>query len=342
MLQAGKNITSAKDNLQKVDLAYLHKSIVHPKPQLKEFIEQLRKLRTINEDQYRRQKRHLPYITTGIFKPPFRKTENFAVVHHFIIDLDHISENELDINQLKNELSQDQRIALIFASPGNDGLKLIFKLDPPCYDHGKYSSFYKTFARKFAQKHKLEMVVDMNTSDVTRACFFSFDPDARYNPEATCVNMDNFLDFSNPYEIKQTEKSNKAFEKEVNDQQAGYKTTNQEKQHIEKDVLSSIKKTLNPNYREKPPKNIYTPKETEAILEELKGAIESHHLILADVSNINYGKKLRIELEHRWAEINLFYGRKGFSLVKTPKRGSDKELTDVAHQILSEKIYGSL
>ncbi|MGM0650668.1 MAG: CRISPR-associated primase-polymerase type B [Bacteroidota bacterium] len=342
MLQAGKNITSPKDNLQKVDLSYLHKAIKTPKTQLKEFIEQLRKLRTIDEDQYRRQKRHLPYITTGIFKPPFRKTENFAVVHHFIIDLDHISENELDINQLKNELSQDKRIALMFASPGNDGLKLIFNLEPSCYDHGKYSRFYKTFARQFAQNHKLETVVDMNTSDVTRACFFSYDPDAWYNPEAKAISMDDFLDFSNPYEIRQTEKSNKKFEQEVKDQQTGYNTDTQAKQYIEKDVLTDIKKTLNPNYREKPPKNIYTPEETENILDELKELLEAHQLKLSEVTNINYGKKLRIELGYRWAEINLFYGKRGYSLVKTPKRGSDKELTDVAHQVLAEKIYGTV
>ncbi len=336
MLQAGKNITSPRDNLQKIDIAYFHNAIRHPKPKLKEFVQQLRKLRTIDEKQYNRQKRNLPYIVTGIFKPPFRKTDNFAVVHHFIIDLDHLTEHDFDINQLKAELSNDKQIALMFASPGYDGLKIVFNLKNPCYDYGKYSQFYKSFARQFAISKKLESVIDMNTSDVTRACFFSYDPDAWYNEKAMAVDMEKYTDFNNPYEIKQIEKENKAFIK--NQPRKDNKVD--DKQHIEDEVLTNIKKTLKPDYKTKAEKQIFVPEETEEIIEEFRKTLEDHKLILEEVTSINYGKKLRISIGRKWAEINVFYGKKGFSLVKTPKRGSDKALTDIAHQILATQLFG--
>lgn len=336
MIQAGKNIISPSDNLQKTDIYYLYKTVKDPKPSMREFVEQLRTLKTINEQQYSKQKRKLPYITTGIFKPPFRKTDNFAVIQYFILDLDHISENNKDMNKLREALKKDPQIVLVFASPGADGLKVFLKLKHACYDHAKYSIFYKAFAQQFAVSKNLENIVDMRTSDVTRACFFSYDPLAWYNENAVAVDMENYIDFNNPYAVWQKEKEIKKHE---NAQQDKIHEEQQNKQIIEDDALIHIKKTLNPNYKTKAEKQIYVPQETEEVLDELKQSLEKHSLNLENITNINYGKKLRISLGRRWAEINLFYGKKGYSLVKTPKKGSDKELTDIAHQILCQCIF---
>jgi hypothetical protein len=338
MIQAGKSITRPGDPLQKIDINYLYQAIINPRKQQREFIEQLRTLRTIDETQYRKQKRFLPYITTGIFKPAIRRTENFAKIDYFLIDLDHISEHERDIQQVKIELQQDKRVVLLFASPGNDGLKVMFRLKESCYDHGKYSIFYKHFARQFAITKRLEGIVDMNTSDVTRACFISYDTTAYFNAEAEPIDMQDYLNFDNPYEIKLETKAHNEYLKE-NKEILSNPTEKPDNQNLDEDILKQIKKTLNPNYREKPEKNIYVPEEINEIIAELEASLNQHQLELSEVSGINFGKKLRISLGRRWAEINVFYGKKGFSLVKTPKRGSDKELTDIAYQILAEQLF---
>jgi hypothetical protein len=57
-----------------------------------------------------------------------------------------------------------------------------------------------------------------------------------------------------------------------------------------------------------------------------------------EVINIHYGKKFRFQLGIRQAEINVFYGRKGFSVVQTPRNGTDKELNEVTWKILCEML----
>ena len=56
------------------------------------------------------------------------------------------------------------------------------------------------------------------------------------------------------------------------------------------------------------------------------------------VNNINYGKKMVFVINNIWAEINIFYGKKGFSVVKTPKHGSNSELADIVQKILCELL----
>ena len=77
---------------------------------------------------------------------------------------------------------------MAFCSPGADGLKLLFRLEEKCEDEALFSAFYKQFALTFSQKYQLEGVIDTQTSDVTRACFMSYDPEAWYRPEALPVD----------------------------------------------------------------------------------------------------------------------------------------------------------
>lgn len=52
MLQAGKNITTAGDTLQKVPVEYLYNAIKKPKPDVANRIKQLRIVRNIDTKQY--------------------------------------------------------------------------------------------------------------------------------------------------------------------------------------------------------------------------------------------------------------------------------------------------
>ena len=57
------------------------------------------------------------------------------------------------------------------------------------------------------------------------------------------------------------------------------------------------------------------------------------------VKNIHYGKQLKFSAGRHWAEINLFYGSKGFKVVATTKTGSNVELAEISKKILCELLY---
>ncbi len=336
MISAGKNVRDIKNPLQKLSVEQLYHRIKNPKPEIKQQIDMLRTLLTLDAKAYSRDKSQLPYVCCGNFHPPYRKIENFGSIENFIIDIDHVNDKGLNINDLRKRLKADPRVQLIFVSPSNDGLKVFFKLSEKCYDAGKYSLFYKLFAQEFSKQYNLEQVVDSRTSDVSRACFISYDYDAYYNAGAESVIIAKYLDFEKLTEIKELEKEFKEQEKEnrKNEQK------NIEKEKISVDILEEIKKKLNPKIKTKKEKIIHVPEELEAQVERVKQYMQEKGIATKRVESIHFGKKFVFEIdEKRWAEINLFYGKKGFSVVITPKSGSNTELADVCHKLMCEIFY---
>ncbi|MCF6242745.1 MAG: CRISPR-associated primase-polymerase type B [Bacteroidales bacterium] len=285
---------------------------------------------------YNREKTTLPYICCGNFNPPYRRIENFGSINHFILDIDHISQKESTLESMKEMLKSDPHILLMFASPSNDGLKIFFRLSEKCYDAGKYSLFYKAFVRAFARKYNLMQVIDKSTSDVTRACFISYDKDAYFNAAAKPVVIKDYINFENLAEVREIETKIKEEEKIQKKQQP----KENQKNTITPDILDEIKKKLNPNIRTKKEKIIYVPDEVEAQVENVKQYMQQNNIKTKEVRNIHFGKKFVFEIEDkRWAEINLFYGKKGYSVVITAKSGSNAELAEVCHKLMCEIFY---
>ncbi|MDD3722737.1 MAG: CRISPR-associated primase-polymerase type B [Lutibacter sp.] len=339
MLQSGKNITHADDQLFTISVDYFINAVRNPKEEIKTHIRQLRMLQSLDVKKYSLLKRQLPYIVSAIFKPAFRRKSNFAHISYFILDLDHLAEKGLVINNLRTKLVNDKRVLAVFESPGGDGLKIMFKLREKCYDEVKYSLFYKLFSRNFADEYKMQQVVDTVTSDVTRACFISHDPDVYYNSNAETINIDDFINFDDLYAVKQIEREIKVAEmeqeKEQTEQEEVTKATT-----ISSDLLNDIKRKLNPNVRLKPQKNIVVPEILEDIMPAISDLFSEKGIKIINVTGINYGKKMNFELGGKQAEINLFYGQRGYSVVKSPKNGMNEELNDICHRILCEFLFG--
>jgi len=331
MIQAGKSVITKGDKLQKVDIEYLYNSISKPKANLLSNIRQLRMVREIDHKRYSQLKRNLPYIVTGIFNPPVRRTENFSWIQYFVLDIDHISQKDKNIDELKEQLKKDTRLVIMFVSPSEDGLKLFFCLDRKCYDSVKYSIFYKIFLTKFALEHDIPQLVDSRTSDVTRACFICPDIEAYYNPLPVMVNMDAYADFSDMGEIKKTVKHIK----EENKKNIDVRKT-EVQNTLSDDVLLAIKKKLNPNFKEKAKKDYYVPEQLNGIVNNLSKYLLSLSIEVESISSISYGKKIKLLVESRRAEINVFYGKRGYSVVISPKRGTDDEFNKIAAQAIKE------
>jgi hypothetical protein len=331
MLQAGKQVTQLNDPMQKLNVDQLFRALTNPKPSIRDSIQQLRILQTIDTKKYSLKKRTLPYITCGIFNPPFRRTENFASIEVFILDIDHLSEKAMNTDQLKEKLKHDNRILLMFVSPGGDGLKIMFQLSEKCFDHGKYSMFYKVFARAFSQQYDLGQVIDSRTSDVTRACFISLDEDAYYNQECEKVKMDAFIDFNDPFQVLEVEEiakeetttlANPPSEKELGD-----------------DVLQIIKQKLNPNIKTVKPKNLNVPDELNDIMPKIESHLAGYEIKIHDTKSINYGKQIKCTAGNHFAVINIFYGKNGYKVVATNKSGSNADLADLSRKALCEILY---
>ena len=331
---AGTNITEKDDPLRKVTPEYLYHAVKEPKTELAGKLRLLRQVRTLDRERYSQLKRRLPYIVCGNFSPPIRKREHFGRIRHFILDIDHLSEKERSLSELREQLRSDARILMAFASPGEDGLKLLFSLQEYCYDAVKYTAFYKQFATAFAQQHGLDQVLDRSTCDVTRACFISMDPDAWYNEQAEPVILENFINFNDTFTVAQTIREIK---KETTEQKQTAATA--PRQNLEADVFAAIRSKLNPTARQPRQKNIFVPQELEDILERVTAKLEAFGIAVSEIQNISYGKKFRLLYNGSQGEINLFFGKKGFTVVESPKHGVNTEFNSLAARVIQEAVY---
>ena len=335
MIMFGTNIQSADDPLKKIEESELYHRIVQPEAYVEAKVRQLRVAYQIAPKQYNEQKRTLPYVVCGIFNPPYRNTENFGYIECFIVDIDHLSEKSLTVDAVKARFRDDQRILMSFTSPSEDGVKVMFRLRERCYDSGLYSLFYKEFLRSFSEQYQLEQVADKRTSDVTRACFLSFDSEAYFNSDCEPVDMGLYVQPSDPLAMfdlmAKQKKEDKAIPKEDIDTSPS---------DPDKEIMDRIKQCLHPNSRtarNKP--DAFVPEQLNMIIEDLVTYIQDTGLVVLEIINIQYGKKLRIGMGMKLAEVNVFFGKRGFSVVKSPRSGTNSELNDIVSQLIMSFIY---
>lgn len=331
MLSAGRNIQSPNDKLAKVTVEYLYHSIKNPKNEISTKLKQLQIIRELDPKRYSYLKRQLPYVVCGGFNPPFRKKENFTYIEHFIVDLDHLSEKGIDLLQLKQILKQDNRLSLMFISPSGDGLKLLYDLKERCTDSGIYSIFYHKFVNALATQYNLLEAIDTSTSDVSRACFISMDEDAYYNPDAEKINIQDFINLDDTLALYEANKQDNNQRKQ--DKQT-IKQENLPPKDPDDEALLEIKKILGTKIKQKTENTVFVPERLNEIISQVKSFIESHGISVYEIVNIQYAKKIRCKLNNKMGEVNLFYGKKGFSVVQSPASGTSKELNEVIAQII--------
>lgn len=332
MLQLGTKITQPGDPLQKITVEQLYQMVHKPKMESADFIQQLRTLAAIDERQYRELKKQLPYFVCGIFQPPIRRKENFALIRYFILDLDHLSSAGLDPALLREQLLLDLRVALCFTSPGGDGLKVMFRLEEDCRDAAMFSAFYKVFARQFGEQYSLLSSIDLQTHDVTRACFLSADPEAFFNPIPDPVSMADYLKNLNfddaVADIREAE--------QILRTQAIQRPPTSESPSLDQDILQRIKQRLNPNARVRTGRPPHVPPALDEALPIIRERLTEWEMEIRSADPIQYGRKVHVYAGRHFAEINIFYGSRGFSVVKTTKTGSNPELADLAARAIQE------
>lgn len=326
MFSVGSNVRNNSEPLKKVTPEYLFNALRSPKPEFLSRIRQLRIVRQINESQYVQLKQQLPYFVCASFDPPFRNTKNFAFTEYFIMDIDHICEKGLILDDLRRKIESDSRTMMCFLSPGEDGLKVIMKIKDRCYDAGVYSVFYKKFVYEFSLQYDLQQVLDIRTSDVTRACFMSVDSSAYYNPDAEPVDMAEIIDMEDSSVLLRQKKEVEESISALTDM-ADSSSNAVEIRVPDDDAMERIRGLLNMKTKkvsvERP---VFVPAILDTIQGELNDYVSDIGFMISEIINIQYGKKIRAKLGLKMAEVNLFYGKRGFSVVVSPKTGTDGTL----------------
>lgn len=339
MLMYGTNLLSSSDKLCSVDVKSVYDMIRDSNSALRIQIERLRMVRQLDAKQYASLKRQLPYFVCSCFNLPFRRTENFAYIEFFVLDIDHLSSKGLSLMDVCQLFQKDRQVMMSYVSPGQDGCKLLFKLSARCYDSGMFSLFYKVFAKDFSERYGLQQVIDVRTCDVTRACFLSYDANAYLNEEAEMVDMNLYMnrdDVQSLLDMKHQVEQEVVSEVSESGAMSSAATTDLDDMALEliKRTLSGVKKKS----EERP--LVYVPKILDDIISEVRLAIEKTGIIVEEILNIQYGKKLRVKLGLRLGEINLFYGKRGFSVVKSPKRGMSDDLNQVTADVINGFLAG--
>jgi len=323
-IQLGSKITQPSDPLQRLSLGELYKLIRQEDSPLARQTEQLRAMLEIDVKAYQKNKIALPYCTSGIFHPASRKTENFAASWYFIFDFDHIDNEEILTDRFER-LKNDTRIALLFHSPGGKGIKCFLQLAEPCTDRHFFTDRYKQFLYLFSAEHELSEYADYRTHDVTRACFLAHDAAVYYREEPLLVEPDD---------IRVEDMVH--FEEELKLKEQEYKT--QRPDTLADPTLVKIKQSLNPNFKPIPRREIVVPQAITDMMPILEERLSAQGLVLLETHPIQYGRQIRVGMDRYWAEVNIFYGQRGFSVVKTTKTGSTPELAELVYQLLYELL----
>ena len=154
-------VTEIKEGTYKSQILYLRKSLEQGKM-----------------EPYEKAKKSLLAFTPSATFKGGRKLDYLQNYNQIIVlDIDKVEKNKLaEIKQKAIELSTT---FVAFISPSNNGLKLFIKVSTNQDEHKNTYNIIKEFYEK-----ELEIEIDKSGKDITRLCFYSFDPEIYFNPNA--------------------------------------------------------------------------------------------------------------------------------------------------------------
>jgi hypothetical protein len=325
LLYTGTNIRqSHEEQLQPVTLDAVWQQIIGETSPLYKETQLLRRVARLDAAAAQRLKTRLPFICCSQFSDGIRKADHFEQSTGFILDIDNVPKDPAYRLELLQQFKQDPEVALVYQSPGGNGYKLLFILQHPITELRSYTSFYKLFLHSFAHKYQLEPYLDTATCDATRVSFLCHDADAWLNPVPVAVDH---------YQSMSTIETESIHAHQTEFQTSRDATGNCSNQ-LSKEQYRQLLNTLHPERPAKAPKQIFVPPLLHELMVHVQAQAAAVGIAIAEVLDIHYGKKVVFANLADRAEVNLFYGKKGFSVVKTPKRGSNEELAEIGARII--------
>lgn len=121
------------------------------------------------------------------FSGTFSKRDDSGLLQYsqlVCIDVDDVS----DLNTLKKELKQVPYVYSCFVSPSGKGLKILVFHD--CPDHSRHGDIYWHIGEQLGLTGRSDLTFDTHCSNISRACFFSYDPNLVINSKAETLKVD--------------------------------------------------------------------------------------------------------------------------------------------------------
>ncbi len=265
----------------------------------------------------------LPYALCGIFSPAVKRKENFSWADRFFLWIRDCSEKDSKKDDTRMRITRDREVMMCFAAPGHAGLIVMFALSKRCHDAGLYSLFCRKFAREFARRHGLENRVSTAYADVTRECPVGCDRNVYYNPNAAKVDISGYADTGNPDKTLRIRHAKDSLG--MSERKAASKAP-QPPADPDADIMDAIRKKLGSRVR---PRSSGTAKElsnSENIAGKLRKQIVDAGVEVTGIENIRGTLKIRARLGMKRAEVNVFPGRDGFTVLFAPLSGTDRNL----------------
>ena len=148
-------------------------------------------LRSLPSEEERRvfKAQSLPYFNCGTFRDNMRSDASLTKTKHVVVDVDGLLQEQAQ--ELKKKLMADEGVLSAFISPSGFGVKIIYQLDTEVTDKATYTKVYKAFLDWFQEQYGVE--ADVKTSDPSRPCFMSFDPELLLNEHPVQVSVSDCL-----------------------------------------------------------------------------------------------------------------------------------------------------
>lgn len=154
-------VTEIKEGTYKSQILYLRKSLEQGKM-----------------EPYEKAKKSLLAFTPSATFKGGRKLDYLQNYNQIIVlDIDKVEKNKLA--EIKLKATELSTTFVAFISPSNNGLKLFIKVSTNQDEHKNTYNIVKEFYEK-----ELEIEIDKSGKDITRLCFYSYDPEIFFNPNA--------------------------------------------------------------------------------------------------------------------------------------------------------------
>lgn len=152
--------------------------IKKPTPDLEKAVKDIRK----SPDHNTRNQLKIRTLPVICFSGVFTRRED-AALHEYspliCIDLDDVQDIPGELKRIKNF----PYVAAAFISPSGKGIKVVALHDNP--DPSYHKELYHKLGSDMGFMGRSDLVFDLSCSNVSRACFFSYDSKACYNPHTT-------------------------------------------------------------------------------------------------------------------------------------------------------------
>lgn len=285
---------------------------------LRPLINRLRSLRFIDKSAYNLQKVKLPYFCFSEFQDNKRLAVHFIETNFLVLDFDDISLS--NIESLKQQLKNDPLVFMLFTTPSGEGLKVIFKLNESLKDKKTYNDLGKAFGADFANRYGIIANLDMQTFDVTRASFINPDADTFFNPNANLLSWKEHT--------RASLLASKYFDQpEIHSEET---KPGEPSMEVYKSILEKLKpksaKTIN---------HLTVDPAIQSICEKTSDMLAEYNLAIISQKPVQYGVQIRIKhADGNMGEVNLYLGKKGYSVVRALKADTHPELNQILESVI--------